>query len=169
VLVGFCGVLVILRPGFAALDIGHLAALGAAICFALSAIILRRLGDSEPSGTLLVSSMAGLLLATGPALPFIFVPPSATDLGLLVLGGVLAGLAHIGTVKSYRMAAPAIVAPFQYSQMLWAVLYGYVVFADLPHWWTLAGSLVIVASGLYILWRETRRHTPVNPGLTMPP
>jgi drug/metabolite transporter (DMT)-like permease len=169
VLVGFCGVLVILRPGFAALDIGHLAALGAAICFALSAIILRRLGDSEPAGTLLVSTMAGLLLATAPTLPFIWLGPSAGDLGLMVLGGLLSGLAQIGTVKAYRMAPPAIVAPFQYTQMLWAVLYGYVLFADLPHWWTLVGSLIIAASGLYILWRETRRSVPANQGLTMPP
>jgi drug/metabolite transporter (DMT)-like permease len=53
--------------------------------------------------------------------------------------------------------------------MLWAVLYGYLIFSDLPHWWTLVGSLVIAGSGLYILWRETRRPSGVNPGLTLPP
>jgi S-adenosylmethionine uptake transporter len=169
VVVGFCGVLIILRPGFATLTMGHLAALGAALCFALSGIILRRLGDTEPSGTLLVSTMAGLVLATAPTLPFIWVAPTPFDLALLTLGGLLAGLAHIGVVKAFRMAAPAIVAPFQYSQMLWAVLYGYVIFADVPEWRTLVGSAVIAASGLFILWRETRRLAAVNPALTMPP
>ncbi|MBX6322312.1 MAG: DMT family transporter [Rhodospirillaceae bacterium] len=156
VVAGFCGVLVILRPGFAALDVGHVAAIAAALCFALSAIVLRRLGEGESGGALLLSTMAGLVLATGPALPFVYRQPTAEDLALMALGGLLAGLGHIGLVKAFRMAPAAVIAPFQYTQILWALLYGWVVFADVPRPSTLVGAGVIVGSGLYILWRETR-------------
>jgi S-adenosylmethionine uptake transporter len=169
VIVGFCGVLIILRPGFAELTLGHLAALGATLTFSLSTIILRRLGESESSGALLVSTLLALVLVTAPALPFVYVAPDLTGWALMVGGGLLAGIAHIGLVKGFRMAAPAIVAPFQYTQMIWAVFYGYVLFSDLPEIWTVIGSLVIAASGLYLLWRETilGRAQPVPPAPTV--
>lgn len=168
VIVGFCGVLIILRPGFAELTLGHLAALGATLTFSLSTIILRRLGESESSGALLVSTLLALVLVTAPALPFVYVAPDLTGWALMIGGGLLAGIAHIGLVKGFRMAPPAIVAPFQYTQMIWAVFYGYVVFKELPEIWTIIGSLVIAASGLYILWRETilGRVQPVPPAPT---
>jgi drug/metabolite transporter (DMT)-like permease len=161
VVVGFCGVLIILRPGFVAFEIGHLTAIASAVCFSFSALLLRWLGEGESRDALLIWTMVALVLAPVPALPFIFVTPTLGDLALMGFGGLLAGLAQIGLVVAFRMAAPAIVAPFQYTQMIWGVLFGYVVFADIPEWWTLLGSIVIIGSGLYILWRETRHgHRP---------
>jgi S-adenosylmethionine uptake transporter len=155
VIVGFCGVLIILRPGVAELSLGHLAAIVATVFYALSVIVLRRLGPSEPSGGLLLAQMGGLLLATAPTLPFVFVMPSASDFGLMAMAGVFSGLGQIGMLKAYRTAPPAVIAPFQYTQMLWGTLFGYLLFQELPNQWTVLGSLVIIASGLYILWRET--------------
>jgi S-adenosylmethionine uptake transporter len=155
VVVGFLGVLIILRPGAGTLSLGHLAAIVSTVFYALSVIVLRRLGDSEPSGGLLLAQIGGLLLATAPTVPFVFVMPSASDFGLMALAGVFSGLGQIGMLKAYRSAPPAIIAPFQYTQMLWGVIFGYLLFHDLPSRWTLLGSLVIIGSGLYILWRET--------------
>ncbi len=165
VVVGFLGVLIILRPGAgASLSLGHLAAVTATLFYALSVIVLRRLGGAEPSGGLLLAQMAGLLLATAPTLPFVFRAPSPGDSALMALAGVLSGLGQIGLLKAYRSAAPAVIAPFQYTQMLWGVVFGYVLFAELPNRWTALGSLVIIASGLYILWRETVVGHRLRPG-----
>jgi drug/metabolite transporter (DMT)-like permease len=87
----------------------------------------------------------------------------------MIGGGLLAGFGHIGVLRGFRMAPPALVAPFQYTQMVWAVIYGYIIFNDLPGIWTIIGSLVIAASGLFILWRETKlgRAHPVPPAPTV--
>lgn len=169
VIVGFCGVLIILRPGFAELTLGHLAALGAAFTFALSTIILRRLGESETSGALLLSTLLALVLVTAPLLPFVYRGPDAEGWALMIGGGLIAGIAHSGLVRGFRMAPPAIVAPFQYTQMVWAVVFGYILFSELPGIWTIVGSVVIAASGLYILWRETKlgRARPIPPAPTV--
>jgi S-adenosylmethionine uptake transporter len=155
VMVGFLGVLVILRPGGQALNLGHLAAISATAFYALSVIVLRRMGDDEPNGGLLLTQMLALLAATAPTLPYVYLQPSLPDLALNAMAGVFSGLGQIGLLKAYRTAAPAVVAPFQYTQIIWAGVFGYVVFDQLPTRWTLLGSVIIIASGLYILWRET--------------
>ncbi|MBX6323230.1 MAG: DMT family transporter, partial [Rhodospirillaceae bacterium] len=85
----------------------------------------------------------------------VYTAPHGRDLALMALAGAFNGFAQIGLLKAYRSAPPAVVAPFQYTQMLWAVVFGYLLFAELPSRWTILGSLIIIGSGLYILWRET--------------
>ncbi len=157
VAVGFGGVLVVLRPGFAELNLGHIAALASSSFFALSLIVARRIGNSETGSTLLISLMVALLIVSGPALPAVYVSSSLFDLAMLAGLGLLMGLGHLGLIQALRLAPSNVVAPFHYSQIVWAVFFGLLLFGDRPSGWVIAGSTVIIASGLYILWRETVR------------
>ena len=157
VAVGFAGVLIVLRPGFAAVNLGHIAALGSSSFFALSMIVARRIGNSESSSTLLVSMMVALLVVSGPILPTAYVSPSLSDLAVLAGLGLLMGVGHLGLIQALRLAPSAVVAPFHYSQIVWAVIFGLLLFNDHPTVWVIAGSMIIIASGLYTLWRETVR------------
>lgn len=153
---GFAGVLVMLRPGFATLDPGHLSAFASAVLFALGLIVLRRIGRTESNAALLV----GLLLTTQamllPVMPFVWVTPGWADLGLMGLSGTFAGFAQIFLVLAFKAAPAPVVAPFQYSQMLWGVLFGLLLFGDRPTVFVLIGAAIVVACGLYILHRERR-------------
>jgi drug/metabolite transporter (DMT)-like permease len=157
VAVGFAGVLIILRPGFAGLDPGHFAALGSALLFALALIVLRRVGSEESSGALLLALMLALIAVTGPALPFVHRPLAPADLGIFAAAGMVIGVSHLLLILALRTAPAASVAPFQYTQIIWAVIYGLAIFGDRPDAFTLAGSLVVIASGLYVFFRETVR------------
>jgi len=155
--VGFLGVLIVLRPGFAEISWGHVAALASAFFFALSLIVVRRIGNAESASCLLFSMLMALIAVSAPVLPFVFVMPSAPDLAVFVGLGLMSGLGHITLIQAFRLAPSAIVSPFQYSQIVWGVLFGLWLFGDRTDAWVIAGSTVIIASGLYILWRETVR------------
>ena len=155
VAVGFGGVLVVLRPGFAELNLGHIAALSSSSFFALSLIVARRIGNSETGSTLLVSMMVALLIVSGPILPSVYVSSGPTDLAMLAGLGLFMGLGHLGLIQALRLAPSAVVAPFHYSQIVWAVIFGFLLFDNRPTVWVVAGSTVIIASGLFIFWRET--------------
>lgn len=154
--VGFIGVLVVLKPGFAELGLGHVAALASALLFALGLILLRRIGSQESSASLLLSVMLALLALTGPALPFGHRPPALPDLGPMAICGLAIGTAHFTLILAVRRAPAAMVALFQYSQIIWAVAYGLALFGDRPTASIIVGSLIIVGSGLYVLLRESQ-------------
>ncbi len=166
VIVGLIGVLIVMRPGQSALSVGHLAALVAAVCGATASVIVRRIGSEERSVVLLLFPMVGNFLAMGLALPFIYQPMSVEHLGMM---GVIAVLGLIGSflvILAYRAGEAVIVAPMQYSQILWATAYGYFLFNERPDMATGIGAGVIIASGLYIVFRESRvgasEHKPVT-------
>ncbi|PKP73365.1 MAG: EamA/RhaT family transporter [Alphaproteobacteria bacterium HGW-Alphaproteobacteria-6] len=162
VIVGLVGVLIVMRPGQAALSAGHLAALVAAVCGATASVIVRKIGAEERSVVLLLFPMVGNFLAMGLALPFVYRPMPIEHLGLL---GVIAILGLAGSflvILAYRAGEAVIVAPMQYSQILWAIGYGYVLFSETLDGATLAGATVIIASGLYIVFREGRAGTSAN-------
>lgn len=154
VLVGFAGVLVVLRPGFAELGAGHAAAIGTMVFFSLSLLVLRRIGNEETSVAMITWVLFALFIVTAPFVPSVFVLPGAFDLLLMVAGGLLAGAAHLALVEAFRAAPASMVAPFHYSQMIWAVLLGLLIFNELPDRWVTLGAVIITASGLFILWRE---------------
>lgn len=159
--VGFAGVLVVLRPGFAEVNWGHIAALASALFFALSLIVVRRIGNDETASSLFSSMLIGFVAVSGPVLPFLYVTPTMQDLALLAGLGLISGLGHTTLIQAFRLAPSAIVSPFQYSQIVWGVLFGLWLFGDRPDGWVIAGSAVIIASGLYILWREAVRRRQV--------
>lgn len=164
VIVGFVGVLVVLRPGFAALSTGHVAAITAMTLFALSLLLLRAKGSEESSAAMVSWVLAAVFMVSAPLVPGSFVPPTALDLALMAVGGLLLGIAHVTLIEAFRAAPASAVSPFHYSQMIWAVLLGFVIFGELPDRWVAVGSTIIVGSGLYILWRERRvRREPRRP------
>ncbi|SOC08240.1 S-adenosylmethionine uptake transporter [Rhodobacter sp. JA431] len=159
VIVGLIGVLIVVRPGQAELGMGHLAALAAAICGATASVIVRKIGKEERSVVLLLSPLLGNFVAMGLALPFVWVPLEISALGLM---GVIALFGLTGaflSILAYRTGEAAIVAPMQYSQIVWAVLFGWVFFDEGVDAVTLLGASVVIASGLYIVWRESTAHT----------
>jgi S-adenosylmethionine uptake transporter len=157
VAVGLTGVLVVLRPGFAEVSAGHLAGLASAFCNALVAISSRRIGRDERMGVLLIWPLLTTVVAMGAALPWVYRP--MTGLELTMTAGIAAlGIgAMLCMISAYRRAEASIVAPMQYSQMLWAVFWGALIFAEWPDGRTLAGAALIIGSGLYIVVRESAR------------
>lgn len=154
VVAGLIGVLIVLRPGAAPLSLGHMAALAAAVFSSLASVVVRKIGAEERSVVLLLYPMVGNFIALGCALPFVYRPMPVEHLGML---GIIAAFGFVATllvIAAYRRAEAVIVAPMQYSQMIWAAIYGYLIFDETPDEWTLIGAAVIIASGLYIVLRE---------------
>ena len=166
VLVGLVGVIIVLRPGQAALSLGHLAALTAAVAGATASVIVRRIGADERSVVLLLYPMVANVIVTGLALPFVYRPMPVADLGFLAVIAGFGLTASFLVILAYRAGEAAIVAPMQYSQILWATVYGYFLFGEGLDGATILGAGVIIASGLYIVFRETRTgasaHRPVT-------
>lgn len=159
ILVGLVGVLVVLRPGGANLSLGHAAALAGAVFSALSSIIMRKIGREERTVVLQLYPLLVNLILMGALLPFVYVPVAVVDLGASAVMAVLA-LSAIGClVAAYRLAPAVIVAPMQYSQIIWASIFGAVFFDERLDTMTMVGTGIIIASGLYIVLREDRRAT----------
>ena len=162
VLLGLAGVLVVLRPGGQALGLGHAAALLGAGCSALASVIVRKLGRSERTVVLILWPMLGNFVLTGAALTIDYVPMSLSD---LLLAAAIAGLGLVAgflVIRAYRLGEAAIVAPMQYSQIIWATGYGWFLFGETVDGATLLGAGIIIASGLYIVWREGRGGNSAN-------
>ncbi len=154
VVVGLIGVLIVLRPGSADLSWGHAAALFAAITGSMNSLIVRKIGAEERSIVLMLYPMMASFFVTGALMPFVYVPMPIEHLALT---GVIAGLGFVAallSIAAYRSAPAVIVAPMQYSQIIWAGFYGAIFFGESVDSWTLAGTAVIVASGIYIVLRE---------------
>ena len=154
VVVGLIGVIVVLRPGEAELGLGHLAALSAAVTGALTSVIVRKIGTDERSAVLMMFPMLGNVLAMGAVLPFVYVPMPVAHLGLMGIIALFGFVAGLLVIKAYRTAPAIIVAPMQYSQILWAALYGSLLFNETVDLYTAIGSTIIIASGIYIVLRE---------------
>lgn len=158
VAVGFLGAMIVIRPGFGAMHPAGLLAIAAATMFALRQILSRVLGGSERTATTVAyTALAGGAALTLP-LPFVWQwPVPGIEVALLVSIAVMAGLAEILVIKALELALAAVVAPMQYTILIWGTFYGWAVFGQLPDAWTWAGAFVIVATGLYTLRREARR------------
>jgi drug/metabolite transporter (DMT)-like permease len=153
VLMGFAGVIVALRPGGATLAWPALIALAGSFSFALLMIATRYLRGT--SDTVLVTTQTVGALAFGAlAAPFAWVTPSPRDLALLALLGVVAMVAHACVNRSLILAPASTVVPYQYTTIIWAVIFGYLVFGDVPQPAMLAGAAIIIAAGLFIFLRE---------------
>jgi drug/metabolite transporter (DMT)-like permease len=153
VVAGFAGVIVCLRPGVAAFTWPALIALIGSFTFSLSMISTRYLRGT--SGTVLVTTQTVAALIFGIVVaPFAWVPPSAGDLTLLGLLGMVAMVAHVCVNRSLVLAPASVVVPYQYTTIVWAVLFGYLVFGDVPDVWMLTGGAIIIGAGLFIFLRE---------------
>ncbi|WP_316013776.1 DMT family transporter [Roseobacter sp. HKCCA0434] len=171
VVLGLIGVMVVLRPGATELGWGHVAALTSGITGSFVSIIMRRIGSEERSIVMILYPMMGNLIVMGAIMPFVYRPMPIGDLGLVAALSVLGFCGMLGVLMGYQRAAASTVAPMQYSQILWAVLFGALFFDEWPEAATLLGAGIIIASGLYIAMREEDSAVtvarPVSTGRTL--
>jgi drug/metabolite transporter (DMT)-like permease len=161
---GFIGVIVMLWPYFdvdhfsgarsAAASVGAACAVTAAFTNAGSVIQTRRLTSTETTSSIVI--YFSLICAAGglATLPFGWIVPTGPQLSALVGLGVLGGLAHVLLTESYRHAPASVIAPFDYSSMIWAFILGYALFGEVPTIYVFVGAAIVAASGLFVIWRE---------------
>ena len=154
VVAGFIGVLVVLRPGFRALGIGHLAAIVCGLSGAISMIALRLAGPHEKRVSLFGAGIIGSMAVSGVLMLANFHWPQPGQWALLLGYGLLSALGSVLLMLATRLSPANHVAPTQYSQMLWAVLLGYVVFHDQLDWPMAIGIAIILSAGLFTFVRE---------------
>ena len=162
VIVGFVGVLIALRPSAATLTWPALIAITGSLFFSVFLITTRMLRGTHDV-VLVSGTFAAMLAVSGAVAPLAWVAPSARDFALMLLLGLVAMLAFACINRSLKLAPASVVVPYQYTMIVWAVALGFLVFGDVPDAFTLAGAAIIVAAGLYILWREqiVARREPV--------
>jgi drug/metabolite transporter (DMT)-like permease len=156
VALGLAGVLIVVQPGTAAFQPAALFTLASALAWAFGAILTRSMSAAPAGTTLFWTAGSGLAVLT-VLLPFEFKPPSGQQLGLGVALGVIATGGQMLMVQAYRFAPASLLAPFTYSQLLYAAIYGYLLFGVLPDLATAAGGVVIAASGLMAARSQPRR------------
>jgi drug/metabolite transporter (DMT)-like permease len=155
--VGFIGVLIVIQPGGAALPpIGIAIGLAAALGTAVVVISLRQIGETESATATVFWFNIACLVATSLPMPFYFHLHPQHVWAALVLGGLMGGAAQIMMTAAVRFAPVSVLAPFDYLQLVWATLWGYLLFATLPTWESLAGAALIAGAGCYVVWRERR-------------
>ena len=155
VVIGFLGAIIIIRPGLGVVHPAMMLVVLAAGFFALRQILTRMLSGSDRAITTFAYTALGSCLVLTVPLPFVWQWPSTTVVVALLAG--MAGLAALGellVIKALEAAQAVVIAPVQYTLLIWATMYGYLVFAQLPEMWTWVGALIIIATGVYTLHRE---------------
>lgn len=154
VCIGFLGVLVVMRPGSASFHWAMIPSLGSALCGAVYNIATRKVGGTDRAETsLFYATLVGVM---GAALPLHWVwrLPAGFEWVLLCGMGLFGCVGHLLLTQAHRLAPASVLAPFVYSQIVWMILLGYVLFGDTPDLWTLVGAVIVIASGLYVFARE---------------
>ena len=165
ILVGFCGVLIALRPSAQTISWPAMIALGGSLSFAVLMLITRSL-RATPDIVLATSQFGGTFILGLVLSSFGWVTPSAGSLVLFFAAGIISVAALLCVNRSLKLAPASVVVPYQYSMIVWAVIFGFVVFGDVPSWATIVGAAIIIAAGLYIFVREQQLGRPdsaVNP------
>jgi drug/metabolite transporter (DMT)-like permease len=157
IIVGFIGVLIVMHPGIGTLHWAMVYVLIATLGYALYNISTRYLAAYDPAEvTQTYTPLAGAVLL----LPFAFAvwqtPPDALTLALCTTLGLWGGLGHWFLILAHRSAPAAVLAPYIYLGLIWMSVAGFLVFGDVPTWWTLTGAAVVILSGLYLLARERK-------------
>jgi len=156
VVVGFCGALIIVRPT-GDLQLATLLPLCAAGTYAVYQISTRFLSQSDPVLTTLFYTAALGAILPAFAMPFVWQAPTPEHWAMMAFSGLCGGVGHFAVIRALTAAPAATVAPFSYTSILWATLYGFVLFGNFPDHWTITGAAIIVASGLYVFFREQKR------------
>jgi drug/metabolite transporter (DMT)-like permease len=164
VTVGLAGVLVIVRPGGAVWHWSAGMALLGALCFALFQLITRRLANDERHQTTLLYTSIGGTAWASLIVPFFWTTPTVGHWVMFVIIGAMGAGAHFCMIQAFSRAQASLLAPFNYSKLIWVVILGYLVFDDLPGLDTMIGSAVIAVAGLYVLYREGRNPAPALEG-----
>lgn len=161
--VGFLGVLVIANPGADTFQIGALFAFGNAVLFGTVVAGVRGMASTESANTLIMYQLTILSTVYAFALLFGFVMPTGFDALIMIASGVGNGGAQYLWTRAIHLAPTSAVVPFQYIQLVWAILLGFAIWGDLPTAGLLLGSAVVICSGLFLFWHETRRMPVAEP------
>jgi drug/metabolite transporter (DMT)-like permease len=156
VLAALAGALIIIRPGSGVFSPWALLPLGAAVCYSGNALLTRYIGPKEPVWTALLHASIFGTAVSALTLPMVWTPVAAADLWLFALVGALGTGAQLCIIRSFSITEAAIVAPFAYLGIIFATVWGVVLFDQWPDRWTVLGALVIVAAGLYVWHRENQ-------------
>ncbi|MBS1166967.1 MAG: ribN 4 [Proteobacteria bacterium] len=162
--IGFLGVLIVLSEQLNGFDagfhgsraIGAACALASAMLGAVAAVTVRELTSTETTGAIVFYFLACGSAFSFVTLPFGWVVPSFADAGMLIVAGLFGGIGQVLMTQSYRLAEASVIAPLDYINMVWIVVISYLIFGDVPTVVVLAGSLVVIASGVFVVWRERR-------------
>ncbi|MDJ0957199.1 MAG: DMT family transporter, partial [Arenicellales bacterium] len=163
--IGFCGVLVMLRPGMGVFQWAAVVVLCSALAYALLAISTRAFKSTESTASLVLYPQLGVSLTGLILIPHFWITPSLSELGLFALAGIFGSVGIICLTQAFRLAPVAVVSPFEYTALIWATLLGFLMWNELPDLPTLVGATIVSASGLYIIYRETIKVGRVRPKL----
>ncbi len=172
ILIGFSAVLVMIRPEGDVASPGSLLVLASVVVYSFAMILTRRLGSTESAGAMTFYSALVFLGVGLIASPFTWIWPTPTGLLLMAATGVLAGSAQYCLTEAFRIAPPSVVAPFEYTSLIWAMLFGFLVWGDVPTALVLASAVVVIASGIYVLQHEKalrRRSREMSAPVVFPP
>ena len=161
IMVGFGGVLIALQPGTTTFHLAHLTAICGATTGALNSLILRKIGHREKSGVILLYPVLVQMIGSGCIMPFVWQPLTASDWYIGLQMGALGTAGGLFIIAAYRTAPAIVVAPMQYSQIVWASILGFILWGELPSLITAAGIGLIIAAGLALLFVAGRRPAPV--------
>jgi drug/metabolite transporter (DMT)-like permease len=164
VLLGFLGVMFVVKPDHGIFNYASLGPLGAAIGIATGIIIVRHLGKTESSSSIafysnLVITLCAVIAIAASSIFFgitSYVKPTTEEFLLLAASGLLNGIADVFMFNAYKKATAPVLAPYQYTQIIWGMLVGYLVFGDVPDTDLIIGSSIVVASGLYLIYHDVR-------------
>lgn len=152
--VGMTGALIVLRPGFGALQWAALLPVTASVCFASYQVMTRLVSRADQPLTSLAWTPVVGTIVLGLTMPWHWAAPDVTGWLLLCGLGIFSGVSQFFLIKAVSAAPVSVVSPYMYAGMIWAVLLGFLIFGDFPDAWTFAGGGLIVASGLYVFRRE---------------
>jgi drug/metabolite transporter (DMT)-like permease len=170
VAIGLIGVFVVVRPGFRELEWAHLAAILAALMSASTLVILRKIGNTENSHSLLGTLLSSSVVVNGILMAGAVDWPTADEWLRYFVCGLFAAAGQASMLAAARLTQANVIAPAQYTQMIWAIIFGAVFFSEFPDVWTIAGLCLIAFAGLLTLLRDEKRgkwlsRTPVSPDL----
>ena len=154
VIIGFCGMIIILRPGLTDVSTGALWTLLGATLFAFYVILTRKVSEADTSETSFMYLAIVGLIVTSILGPFYWVPPDTEGLGFMILLACMAAVGHLLLMKALEAAPASLLQPLNYTLLVWATIVGFIVFGDFPDSYTIVGAVIIAASGLYTIYRE---------------
>ena len=162
VVVGFIGVLIVMRPGGATFELAMLTSLANALVIALYQIFTRRAGAGDDPETGLTWVFAVGAVITACIVPFHWQTPTINLWPIILLMGSCGLITHLIISHALRLAPASLLAPFIYLNIIWITIFGIVIFGDWPDQWTVLGSTIIITSGIYVWWRERVRAQPAD-------
>ncbi len=163
--IGFCGVLVMLRPGMGVFQWAALIVLGSVVVYALLMITTRAYKSVESTASLMLYPQLGMSLTGIVCAPFFWVVPDLVDIGLFALTGMFGSFGVMCVTHAFRLGPASVISPFEYSALIWATLLGYLLWGELPDSITLIGAVIVISSGLYLIYREAIRGGRSRPQL----